>query len=86
MPRRNKELARIETVAWQTTNHDRKILVQRAYIRRTTIERKIARKFGIRIGEARRLIASGKISRTRARRIIAGRSHREGLGLRKPGS
>jgi hypothetical protein len=57
MPRRNKELARIETVAWQTTNHDRKILVQRAYIHRTIIERKVARGLGIRIEEARKLIA-----------------------------
>jgi hypothetical protein len=57
MPRRDKELARTETIAWQTTNHDRKILVQRAYIHRTTIERKIARGLGIRIEEARKLIA-----------------------------
>jgi hypothetical protein len=56
VPRCNKELARIETVAWQAANYNRKVLVQRAYIYRTRIERKIARGLGIRIAEARSLM------------------------------
>ena len=51
MPRRDREIARLETLAWHTENHDRRILVQRAYNYRTRLERETFSKSHIQFPE-----------------------------------
>ena len=52
----DKQKAAVVTKKWHAANHDRRILVQRAYNYRTRFARKVARELDMTIREYRKLL------------------------------